>query len=262
MATNSKALAAKSNSLFYRFFRPALPMQEAIAVVEIEEVAPPPVPVPQPVQDNVLEITPQPRIPRYVQLARSIHARFTAKEEQESALIRAAEVMASNKNGLILRPVREIQEFMDVLSRAPEIVSVLNHHAHDITTRIFDAKRSSFTVEQCPIALHFQVPLYQVNMNAPEHIMLTGEDTAYLQIGISPVNFITAHPSSSDGLTTTLHLLCRKYKIEVDGTFTAISGDSPKNADPIADILSDLRGKLGHDFFNEKLLPWLERNTA
>ena len=256
------ATPAKSISLFHRWLRPASCASQVASVMDAEAEALPPSPALEPdvktVQDNVLEIAPQPQIPRYLQLARSIHARFTAKEEQERALIRAAEAVAHRRNEVILRAVREIQEFVDVLSRAPEIVRVLNHHAHDITTRIFDAQRSSFTIEQSPITLHFQVPLYQVNMNAPEHIILTGEDTAYLQIGISPVNFITVHPTPSDALTTTLHLLCRKYKIEVDGTFTATNGDSPKNADPIADILSDLRGKIGHDFFEEKLLPWLE----
>ena len=254
------ASTTKSNSLFYRFLRPSSALQEAVAaVVDVEEIALPPEPLL--IQDNVSEIAPQPHIPRYVQLARSIHARFTAKAQQERALIRAAEAEAHRRNEAILRAVREIQEFVDVLSRAPEIVSVLNHHAHDITTRIFDTQRSSFTIEQSPITLHFQVPIYQVNMNAPEHIVLTGEDTAYLQIGISPVHFQTFHPAPSDSLTTTLHLLCRKYKIEIDGSFTATIGESPNNADPIADILSDLRGKLGHDFFEEKLLPWLEEKS-
>jgi hypothetical protein len=253
MTKAARAESINNSSLRHRLFR-FKPSVSNIAEVVVE-ITPPP----SPAQDTILEITPQPQIPRYLQLARSIHARFTAKEEQERALIRAAEAVAQRKNETILRTVREIQEFVEVLSRAPEIVSVLNHHAHDITTRIFDAQRSNFTIDKSPIALHFQVPLYQVNMNAPEHIMITGEDTAYLQIGISPVHFQTVHPMPSDAPTTTLHLMCRKYKIEVDGTFTATSGDSTKNADPIADILSDLHGKLGHDFFEEKLLPWLEK---
>lgn len=249
----------KTKSLFHRFLHSAPSEVQAVeAVADAEEPAPP---LPEPAQDVILTLTTSPQIPRYVQLARSIHARFTAKEEQERALIRAAEEEASRKNDVILRPIQEIQTFVAAISHAPDLVEVLNHHAHDITTRMFDTQRSHFTIEKNPIALYFQAPLYQVNMHAPHHLVIVGEATAYLQIGISPVHFQTVHPAPSDALTTTLHLLCRKYKIEADGTFTATNGDSPKNADPIADILSDLRGKLGHDFFEEKLLPWLETKS-
>lgn len=201
-----------------------------------------------------------PAIPRYLQLARAIHARFTAAEEKERAVLREAEELAARKNEVIMRSVNEVLEFCELLRAAPELRDTLSRKTEDITQRLF-SERGDYTVEEESIAVRYQAPFYRVDMHMPEHISLAGADNAYLHISFNPVTFALMRHESGEGATVTKHLLMKQYRLDASGTFIHFQSNDGTPADPIADIIADLRGKLGHDFFEVTLMPFLEAQT-
>ena len=197
------------------------------------------------------------RIPRYLQLARAIHARFTEDEEKERAIYREAEALVTRKNAVIMQAVQEVLDFCGVLRDAPELNTELDKRTEDITQRLF-SDRCAFTVENETIAVHYEAPLYHVDMRMPEHISLTSADNAYLQISFNPVKFVVHDKDSEENSTITKHLLIKQYRLETNGTFLHFQAKDGSPADPIADILTELRAKLGHEFFENKLMPFFE----
>lgn len=200
---------------------------------------------------------PPPVIPRYLQLARAIHARFTAAEEKERAILREAEALATRKNEVIMRSVNEVLDFCEILRAAPELCDTLSRKTEDITQRLF-SERGSFTVEEESIAVDYKAPFYQVDMHMPEHVRLADADNAYLHISFNPVTFAVMRRESGDGATITKHLLMKQYRLDATGTFIHFQSSDGTPADPISDIITELRAKLGHDFFKTTLMPFLE----
>ena len=196
-------------------------------------------------------------IPRYLQLARSIHARFTAEEEKKMAVYKAAEALANRKNEVILRAVQEVLDFCEVLRNVPEFSAMLDKKLEDITQRLFSS-RCAFTVEHEPIAVQYQAPLYRVDMHMPDHVSLSTADNAFLHISFNPVKFVVQNSPDEEHSTITQHLLLKQYRIEANGTFLHFQASDGTPADPIADILTELRAKLGHEFFEKNLLPYFE----
>ncbi len=207
-------------------------------------------------ETNVLNDTGKP-IPRYLQLARVIHARFTADEEKEKAIYREAEALVARKNEVIMRAVQEVLDFCGILRNAPELNAELDKRTEDITQRLF-SDRCSFTVENETIAVHYEAPLYHVDMRMPEHIKLTSADNAYLQISFNPVKFAVLDKELEESSTITKHLLIKQYRLENNGTFLHFQSKDGTPADPIADIITELRAKLGHEFFEKNMMPYLE----
>lgn len=204
----------------------------------------------------------QPRpIPRYLQLARSIHERITADEEKELAVFRAAEALAARKNELIMRAVQEVVEFCSVLQNAPELNKILEAKALEITDRLY-SNRSQYTIEHEPITVRYDAPMYQVDLHEPEHIRLTGEANASLQINFNPVKFTMTEKTSSESSTVTQYLLSKQYRITAEGMFQRYTGDDKQPADPIAEIITELRLKLGFEFFDKHLMPFMETQSS
>jgi hypothetical protein len=200
-------------------------------------------------------------IPRYLQLARSIHTRISAEEEKELAVYRAAEAQAARKNEVIMRAVQEVVDFCALLRNAPDLNKMLEQKAVEITERLY-SNRSTYTIQHEPISVHYEAPLYQVDMHAPDHIRLTGCNNSHIQIGFNPVKFVMTDKFTTESSTVTQYLMSRQYRIESDGTFQRQTGDDGQVADPIAEILTDLRLKLGFEFFEKTLLPFLESETS
>ncbi len=196
-------------------------------------------------------------IPRYLQLARAIHARFTTDEEKEMAIYREAEALVARKNEVIMRAVQEVLDFCGILRDAPELNAELDKRTEDITQRLF-SDRCAFTVENETIAVCYEAPLYHVDMRMPEHVSLTCADNAYLQISFNPVKFVVADKESEENSTITKHLLIKQYRLETNGTFLHFQSKDGSPADPIADIITELRAKLGHNFFEKNMMPFLE----
>jgi hypothetical protein len=199
-------------------------------------------------------------IPRYLQLARAIHARFTSNEEKEMAIYREAEALVARKNEVIMRAVQEVLDFCGILRDAPELNAELDKRTEDITQRLF-SDRCAFTVENESIAVHYEAPLYHVDMRMPEHISLTCADNAYLQISFNPVKFVVTDKESEESSTITKHLLIKQYRLETNGTFLHFQSKDGMAADPIADIITELRAKLGHEFFETTMMPFLEEQV-
>lgn len=203
------------------------------------------------------ETTQEKRMPRYLQLARTIHARFTADEEKERAIYREAEALVVRKNAVIMQAVQEVLDFCSILRNAPELNTELYKRTEDITQRLF-SDRCAFSVENETIAVHYEAPLYHVDMRMPEHISLTCANNAYLQISFNPVKFVVHDKESEENSTITKHLLLKQYHLETNGTFLHFQSKDGSPADPIADIITELRAKLGYDFFENKLMPYFE----
>ncbi len=195
-------------------------------------------------------------IPRYLQLARSIHTRISSEEEKELAVYRAAETQAARKNEIIMRAVQEVVDFCAVLRQVPELNRMLDQKTVEITERLYSS-RSTYTIEEESISVRYEAPLYQVDMHVSDHVKLTGCDGAHIHIGFNPVKFVMTDKSS----TVTHYLMSRQYRIEADGTFHRATGDDKQPADPVAEILTDLRLKLGFEFFEKTLLPYFEEST-
>ena len=198
-----------------------------------------------------------PKIPRFLQLARAIHALFTADEEKERAILREAEELVARKNEVIMRAVQEVLDFCDLLREVPELTEALDQKTDDITQRLFNNK-CEYTVEHEPIAVEYESPLYRVDMHKPEHVSLSRVDNAYLHVSFNPVKFAVFRSESEEEATITKHLLSKQYRLDSNGTFLHFQSRDGKAADPIADILTELRARLGHDFFEAKLLPYFE----
>lgn len=96
----------------------------------------------------------------------------------------------------------------------------------------------------------------------PEHIKLTSADNAYLQISFNPVKFAVLDRESEQSSTITKHLLIKQYRLETNGTFLHFQAKDGTPADPIADIITELRAKLGHEFFEKNLMPFLEAQAG
>ena len=197
---------------------------------------------------------------RYLELARSIHKRFTAEEEKEKAVVRAAEALAASKNNVIIQAVQEVLEFCDILAKNSKINSQLIECTEGITQRLFN-NRCTFTIEKDPITVNYEAPLYHVDLQMPDHIALSLNDNAYIHIGFSPVKVDNNDPESSENSTTVIHLFSKQYRIKPDGTFNSAQSKDKNKADPIADIITDLRSKLGYDFFEQILMPHLESQS-
>ena len=198
-----------------------------------------------------------PKIPRYLQLARAIHARFTTDEAKEKAIYREAETLVARKNEVIMRAVQEVLDFCAMLREVPELTVALNQKTDDITQRLF-SNRCTYTVEHEPIAVEYEAPLYSVDMHKPEHISLSRVDNAYLQVSFNPVKFEIFRSESESDSTVTKHLLSKHYRLDSSGTFLHFQSRDGAPADPIADIITELRARLGHDFFEKNLMPYFE----
>ncbi|MBX9727218.1 MAG: hypothetical protein K2X09_08130 [Rickettsiales bacterium] len=201
-----------------------------------------------------------PKIPRYLQLARAIHARFTADEEKEKAIFREAEALVARKNEVIMRAVQEVLDFCAMLREVPELTAALDQKTDDITQRLY-SNRATYTVEHEPIAVVYEAPLYSVDMRKPEHISLSRVDNAYLQVSFNPVKFELCRSESESNSTVTQHLLSKHYRLDSGGTFLHFQSRDGAPADPIADIITELRARLGHDFFEKNLMPYFEAHA-
>ena len=196
-------------------------------------------------------------IPRYLQLARTIHARFTADEEKEFAVYRAAEALVARKNSVIMRAVQEVLDFCGILRNVPELNAALDKKTEDITQRLF-SNRCTYTVENEPIAVQYEAPVYRVDMHMPDHVSLSSANNAYLHISFNPVKFLVVNKEEEGEATITKHLLMKQYRLATDGTFLHFQSNDGAAADPIADIITELRAKLGHEFFEKNLMPHFE----
>ncbi len=202
-----------------------------------------------------------PSIPRYLQLARAIHRHFTSEEDKEMAVLKKAQELAALKNEAIMRSVNEVLEFCEILRKAPALKEVLDQKINDITQRLLSDK-CTYTVEDENIAVEYKAPFYQVDMHMPEHISLANVDDAYLQISFNPVRFVVTRNGAEDGSMVTKHLLMKQYRLDANGAFLHFTGKDGTAADPIADIITELRAKIGREFFENSLMPCLEREAA
>jgi len=198
-----------------------------------------------------------PKIPRYLQLARAIHARFTADEEKEKAAFRAAEALVARKNEVIMRAVQEVLDFCTLLREVPELTAALDQKTDDITQRLY-SNRATYTVQHKAIEVEYEAPLYRVDMHKPDHVSLSRVDNAYLHVSFNPVKFELLRSESEADSTVTTHLLSKQYRLDSNGTFLHFQSRDGSPADPIADIITELRARLGHDFFEKNLMPYLE----
>lgn len=214
-------------------------------------------------EGNILEWAPTSAapIPRYLQLARSIHARFTSEEEKQLAIYRQAEAHAERKNELIMRAVKEVVDFCELLRNVPDFGRMLDEKTEDITQRWFSS-RCSYTVENESIGVRYEAPCYRVDMHMPEHVSLTGVDNAYMHISFNPVTFVVEDNHSTETSTITKHLLVKQYRITANGTFLHTQSPEESPVDPIAEILTELRTRLGHEFFETNLIPYFEAQTS
>jgi len=193
-------------------------------------------------------------VARFLLLARRIHAKFTQEEEKEKAARRAAEALAASKNAAIMQSVQEVTEFCKILGQAPGLRDAFTSNAKDIAERTL-SNRYGYTMDDEPIAVQYAVPVYSVNMKAADGTVMTGADNAYLSIGFCPVKIAPSPEQPLNVPCVDTHVFfAKKYHIETDGKIT----ENKKEADPISDILTELRTKMGHDFFEEVLLPYLE----
>ena len=197
------------------------------------------------------------KIPRFLQLARAIHARFTADEEIARSILREAEELVARKNEVIMRSVQEVLDFCSLLREVPELIAALDQKTEDITQCLFSNK-CTFSVEREPIVVEYEAPLYRVDMQKPEHISLSRVDSAYLHVSFNPVRFAVFRSESGEDATVTKHLMSKQYRLDSNGTFLHFQSRSGNAADPIADIITELRARLGHDFFEAELLPNFE----
>jgi len=110
--------------------------------------------------------------------------------------------------------------------------------------------------------VEYKAPFYQVDMHMPEHISLANVDDAYLQISFNPVRFVVTRNGTEDGSMVTKHLLMKQYRLDANGAFLHFTGKDGTAADPIADIITELRAKIGREFFENSLMPFLEREAA
>lgn len=202
-----------------------------------------------------------PSIPRYLQLARAIHSRFTSEEDREIAVLKQAQELAARKNEAIMRSVNEVLEFCEMLRKVPDLKEILDRKIEDITERLMTDK-STYKVEDENIAVEYKAPFYQVDMHMPEHISLACVDDAYLQISFNPVKFVITRNGSEENSTVTKHLLMKQYRLDANGAFLHFTGKDGTVADPIADIITELRAKIGREFFENSLMPFLEREAV
>jgi len=197
-------------------------------------------------------------VARYLLLAHNIHARFTQQEEKERAALRAAEEKAKQKNAAIMQPVQEAVEFCQILIQTPGLREAFSANAKDIAARLL-SNRYAYTVEDEPIAIRYEVPVFCVDMKAIDGTVLSGTKDAFLHIGLSPVKIAPAPEKPLDVPTMTTHTFySKKYRIESDGRIMEDVKGERRKADPISDILTELRAHMGHDFFETVLLPHLE----
>ncbi len=202
-----------------------------------------------------------PSIPRYLQLARAIHSHFTSEEDKEMVVLKQAQELAALKNEAIMRSVNEVLEFCEILRKVPALKEALDRKIDDIKQRLLSDK-CTYTVEDETIAVEYKAPFYQVDMHMPEHISLACVDDAYLQISFNPVKFVVTRNGSEENSTVTKHLLMKQYRLNANGTFLHFTGKDGTAADPIADIITELRAKIGREFFENSLMPFLEREAA
>jgi hypothetical protein len=193
-------------------------------------------------------------VARFLLLARKIHAKFTQDEEKERSARRAAEALAERKNAAIMQSVQEVVEFCQILSQTSALRDFFSSNAKDIAERTL-SNRYAYTMEDEPLAVSYKVPVFSVNMKATDGTVMSGAENAYLRIGLCPVQIAPSPENPLDVPSLTAHTFFSKnYHIEIDGRIT----EHKKDADPIADILTELRTRLGHDFFETVLLPHLE----
>jgi hypothetical protein len=197
-------------------------------------------------------------VPRFLQLARAIHSRISQQEATERAAHIAAQSLAAVKNEIILRAVQEVIEFCALLRDMPELTGHLSKKTEEITQRLF-SPRSDYTVQESMIEVRYEAPTYCVDMQMPDHIKPTIKgDTAYLHVHFNPVTFIMVNPEPQSKICITKSLLMKQYhlKLEEEKLYFYTYDGTP--ADPIADIITELRSKLGHAFFETKIMPYLE----
>jgi hypothetical protein len=193
-------------------------------------------------------------IARFLLLARKIHAKFTQEEEKERTARHAAEALAERKNAAIIQSVQEVVEFCQILSQTPGLRDAFSSNAKDIAERTL-SNRYAYTMEDEPIAVSYEVPIYTVNMKAIDGTVMSGAENAHLSIGFCPVRIGPSPEQPLDVPSMSTHVFfAKKYHIEVDGKITL----HKKEADPISDIITELRTQMGHGFFEEVLLPHLE----
>ena len=98
-------------------------------------------------------------------------------------------------------------------------------------------------------------------MHMPEHISLACANDAYLHISFNPVKFVVVRSDSEENSTVTKHLLIKQYRLDANGKFMHFQTNDGAAADPIADIITELRTKLGREFFENSLMPYFEREA-
>lgn len=76
-----------------------------------------------------------------------------------------------------------------------------------------------------------------------------------------PVKFEMTDKITSEKSTVTQYLMRRQYRVEPNGVFHRLTGEYNQPADPIAEVLTELRLKLGFDFFEKNLLPFMEKRV-
>lgn len=201
-------------------------------------------------------------IPRFLWLARKIHAAFTQREEKERAALRAAETLVQKKNAAIQAPVQEVVRFCQLLTQAPGLTEQFASMAQEMAERLL-GNRYAYSLDNEVIVLRYSAPAYHVDMNAPDHTKLTGTDNAHMYIGFSPVRISPAPDHPLDVPTTTTHaFFSRNYRILPDGTIMEEVKGKQTNADPIVDIITELRSILGGEYFESKLLPFWEESAG
>jgi hypothetical protein len=161
-----------------------------------------------------------------------------------------------------MRALQDVLGFCEMLRNVPELGATLDKKTEDITQRLF-SNRSQFLMEQGEfIAVSYAAPQYHVDLRAPDHIRLRGADHAYLHISFNPVKFAVVNEAAAKQSTITKYLLVKQYRLVAGDGFMHFQSKEGIPADPVADILTELRVMLGHDFFEGNLLPYLEAATG
>jgi hypothetical protein len=199
-------------------------------------------------------------IARYVSLALSIHQRISDEEQQKQAAYDAACQLVAQKNAELEKPIQEILAFTALLQQMPALRERLSQKAEDIT-RLFNDK-SNHTVDEELVTVRYTLPRFEVDMEHPEHYRLTGEDNTALNIAIHPITFALFNQIQGGIPSVTKSLMAKEYIIKVEDEAAVFYSIDNVSADPIADMLTELRQRLGFQFFETEFLPYLKNNAG
>lgn len=195
-------------------------------------------------------------IARCVMLASSIHKQISEEEQKRKAAIDAANLLVAQMNATMQQPIHDALEFFEVLNHLPALHQQFSQTIQNLTELFHD--KINPKIEGDRITVRCTIPHYKVDMAQPDHYVLCGERDARLSLAVHPISFALFNQDQGGTDSITKSLIKKEYLIKIEQGVAVFYTPEQAKTDPVAELLTELRHKLGYDFFEQEFLPYMQ----